>query len=107
MLKKRKARGKPALETVSIFLARSMNNFLISSMLFPPAHAAAGALEPVFATAPAVFMTVTALLELVFDSLLLLGVEVTAAVEVSLLSWTSPSCCRDRGGGVSQISRGR
>lgn len=98
MLKNRKAKGKPALETVSIFLARSINNFLISSVLLPPPHAAPGGFKPVFAAAPGVFRTVTALLELAFESLLLLGVEVTAAVEVSLLSCTSPSCYRDKEG---------
>lgn len=93
MLKKRKARGKPALDTVSIFLALSINNFLISSMLLPPPPAAApGGFWVVFALPPGVFSTVTVLLALAFDSLLLLGVEVTAAVEVSLLSCTSPSC---------------
>lgn len=85
MLKKRKARGKPALDTVSIFLARSMNNFLISSWLLPPPPAAPGGLWDVFAGA------VTVLLVLVLDSLLLLGVEVIAAVGVTLLSWTSTS----------------
>lgn len=65
-------------------------------MLLPPPHGAgAGAgFGPVF---PTVFRAVTVLLELVFSSLLLLGVEVTA-VEVSLLSCTSPSCCRDKEG---------
>lgn len=92
MLKKRKARGKPALDTVSIFLARSMNSFLISSVLLPPL-AAAGAFWVAFcAVAPGVFSALTALLALAFDSLLLLGVEVTAAAEVSLLSCAPPSC---------------
>lgn len=104
MLKKRKAKGKPALDTVSIFLARSMNNFLISSTLFPPPHAAApGGFWVAFAAFAGVLRTVTALLELAFESLLLLGVEVTAAVEVSLLSWISPSCCRDKEGEGPQI----
>lgn len=94
MLKKRKARGKPALDTVSIFLALSMNNFLISSVLLPPPPAVVpGGFWVVLAVAPAVvFTTATALLALALDSLLLLGVEVMAAVEVGLLSWTSPSC---------------
>lgn len=93
MLKKRKASGKPALDTVSIFLARSMNSFLISSVLL---LAAAGAFWVAFcAVAPGVFSALTALLALAFDSLLLLGVEVTAAAGVSLLSCAPPSCWRD------------
>lgn len=96
MLKKRKASGKPALDTVSIFLARSMNSFLISSVLLPPL-AAAGAFWVAFcAVAPGVFSALTALLALAFDSLLLLGVEVTAAAGVSLLSCAPPSCWRDK-----------
>lgn len=96
-MKKRKARGKPALDTVSIFLALSINNFLISSMLLPPPPAAApGGFWVVFAAAPVVFSTVTVLLALAFESLLLLGVEVTAAVEVGLPSCTSLSCWRDK-----------
>lgn len=39
MLKIRKANGKQALDIVSIFLARSMNTFLISSGLFGTAWA--------------------------------------------------------------------
>lgn len=83
MLKKRKARGKPALDTVSIFLARSINNFRISSVLLPPLPAAA---PGGFWVVLAVFSTAAVLLPLAFDSLLLLGVEVI------LLSCTSPSC---------------
>ncbi|TNN62762.1 hypothetical protein EYF80_026988 [Liparis tanakae] len=75
MLKKRKARGKPALDTVSILLALSMNNFLISSMLLP----AAGGFLPAFAVAPGVLGA--ALLAPPFGPLLLLGVEVTATAE--------------------------
>lgn len=87
MLKKRKARGKPARDTVSIFLALSINNFLISSVLLPPPLAAApGGFWVGFAVPPGVFSTVTVLLALAFESLLLLGVEVMAAVEASLLS---------------------
>lgn len=94
MLKKRKARGKPALDTVSIFFALSINIFLISSVLLPPPPVATpGGFWVVFAVA---FSTATALLALAFESLLLLGVEVTAAVEVSLLSCTSPSCWGDK-----------
>lgn len=93
MLKKRKARGKPALETVSIFLALSIKSFLISSVLLPPPPAAPpGAFWAAFAEPPGVFSVVTALLPLTLKSLLLLGVEVTVAAGVSLLSFTSPSC---------------
>ena len=102
MLKKRKARGKPALDTVSIFLARSINNFLISSVLLPPPHAATpGGFWVVFAVAPWVLRTVTELLVLAFKSLLLPGVEVAAALEVGMLSCTSPSCWRMRRGRVT------
>lgn len=95
-MKNKKARGKPALDTVSIFLALSINNFLISSVLLPPPPAVApGIFWVVFAVAPGVFSVLTALLALALESLLLLGVEVTAAVEVSLLSCTSPSCLGD------------
>lgn len=62
-------------------------------MLLPrPPVVAPGGFWVVFAVAPWVLRTVTVLLVLAFESLLLLGVEVTAAVEVSLLSCTSPSC---------------
>lgn len=94
MLKKRKAKGKPALETVSIFLALSIKSFLISSVLLPPPPAAPpGAFLAAFAAPPGVFSGGTAaLLPLPLKSLLLLGVEVTVAAGVSLLSFTSPSC---------------
>lgn len=102
MLKKRKARGKPALETVSIFLALSIKSFLISSVLLPPPPAATpGVFWAAFAEPPGVFSVATALLPLALKSLLLLGVEVTVAAGVSLLSFTSPSCWgAGWGGGV-------
>lgn len=96
MLKKRKASGKPALDTVSIFLARSMNSFLISSVLLPPLLTAATPGGFWVALAPGVLSTATLLLALALASLLLLGVEVTAAVDVSLLSCASPSCQRGK-----------
>ena len=65
MLKKRKARGKPALETVSIFLALSMKSFLISSVLLPPPPAAPpAALWAALAEPPVVLGAVTVLLPL-------------------------------------------
>ena len=95
MLKNRKASGNPALDTVSIFLARSMNSFLISSWdldpgpVPPPPPVAVGP-APV-AVGPA---GVAALLEVVLataPSLLGAEPEVAMAVKLSRLSRTSSS----------------
>ena len=91
MLKNRKARGNPALETVSIFLARSMNSFLISSWdldpgpVPPPPPVAVGP-APV-AVGPA---GVAALLEVVLAIAPSLP-GVAMAVKLNRLSRTSSS----------------